>query len=122
MVIRPKLFLTFLVFCLAPLILTALVNYWVVARSVESKLTIDHQRELADFKSEVARLLNQDQSELLKLGQSQAMRDYLSSRRGPVESGASSGQQRNVDQSVQATSSENSADASVSHVIPVDCI
>jgi signal transduction histidine kinase len=117
---RTKLFLTFLVVCLLPLLLLALVNYWIVARSAGNKLTIDHQRELADFKSEVSRLLDQDQNELLKLGQSQAVQHYLSPGSESVSPGAAAGLARTADHSINTGSAGNSAHANVSSVIPVD--
>ena len=111
MLIRPKLFLTFLGLCLVPLVLLALVNYWIFARSVEGKLWTDQGKELADFKSEVGLLLSQDQNELLELGQSQALHDYLLRSEGDAGSA--------FDHSTQ-TPSPGSVYASASSIIPVE--
>ena len=55
MLIRPKLFLTFLGLCLVPLILLALMNYWNSARVAERAV----QREQASKSSESHKSLSE---------------------------------------------------------------
>lgn len=77
LLIRSRLFLTFLAVCLLPLLLLVGVNYLMMGRTAVNKIKIDQQSELADFKSEVSRLITQDQNELLKLGQARVLHNYL---------------------------------------------
>lgn len=46
--IRPKLFLSFLGFCLVPLVLLALVNYWNEARIAEATIQREQERKSAE--------------------------------------------------------------------------
>jgi len=75
--IRPKLFLTFLGLCLVPLVLLALMNYWSGVRIAGRALRTDQESKLAEFKSAVAELLQQDQNELIRLSRSRSLDDYL---------------------------------------------
>ena len=83
--IRPKLFLTFLMFCLTPLALLALINYWNGVRTTEAALGRDLQDELRETTSNVSDLLRQHENELIMLGQSRSVRDFVpvASRHNP---------------------------------------
>jgi signal transduction histidine kinase len=78
--IRPRLFLTFLGLCLVPLILLALMTHWSSLRIAERALRTDQEYRLAEFKSVVAKLLQQDQDELVKLSRSRSLAGYIRTR------------------------------------------
>jgi signal transduction histidine kinase len=75
--IRPKLFLTFLGFCLVPLVLLALVNYWYGVRIAEARLQSDQEARLADFKNQVNKVFGEDREELTSLSRSSLLLDYI---------------------------------------------
>jgi signal transduction histidine kinase len=61
--IRPKLFLSFLGLCLAPLLLLALVNYWNGVRIAEKSLQREQEIKSAIVKDSHSKLLNENQKE-----------------------------------------------------------
>lgn len=77
MLIRPKLFLTFLGLCLVPLLLLALVNYWNGVLIANATLRRDQESELAAFKGKLSDLLSRDQNELTQLAASKPLQNYV---------------------------------------------
>lgn len=63
MSIRPKLFLTFLVICLVPLVLLALINYWNGVRIAEAALEREQASRSAALKNSISELFDQNQKE-----------------------------------------------------------
>jgi signal transduction histidine kinase len=111
--IRPKLFLTFLGLCLAPLVLLALMNYRTGVSLAGRALRTDQESRLAEFKSAVAELLQQDQSELIGLSRSRALGDYVRTRSQRHESSLAS-------QLAPATASEEVTDqVNATSLVPV---
>lgn len=62
MFIRPKLFLTFLGFCLVPLLLLALINYWNEVRIAETAIHREQESKAADRQKSISEILNQIQT------------------------------------------------------------
>ena len=77
MFVRPKLFLTLLGLCLAPLVLFALFNYWNGVRISEARLLSDQEARLADFKNQVNKVFGEDRDELVSLSRSSPFLDYI---------------------------------------------
>lgn len=77
MLVRPKLFLTFLVLCLPPLVLLAIINYWQGTKAAEVAFGRGLEAELTAFRADVNSLLQQSEAELIMLARSEAMRDYV---------------------------------------------
>ncbi len=63
MSIRPKLFLTFLVICLVPLVLLASINYWNGVRIAQAALEREQASRSAALKSSISKLFDQNQKE-----------------------------------------------------------
>src|SRR6266850_390785 len=75
--VRPKLFLTLLGLCLAPLVLFALFYYWNGVRISEARLVSDQEARLADFKNQVNKVFGEDRDELVSLSRSSPFLDYI---------------------------------------------
>lgn len=58
--IRPKLFLTFLGFCLVPLVLLAVLNYWNEARIAETTVRREQESKSAEHRNSMNELLNEN--------------------------------------------------------------
>jgi signal transduction histidine kinase len=80
LLVRPKLFLNFLVLCVLPLILLALFTYWDGLRIAEASLQQEQEKSLSDFKAQLTSLLSEDQNELKRLSAAQPIIDLLQKR------------------------------------------
>lgn len=112
MFIRPKLFLAFLGLCLVPLVLVALINYWSRVYIAGRAIRVRQESKLAEFKSTVAELLEQDQSELITLSKSRALVDYLRPPANPNLQATKA--------APAGTTEEVTAQANAPNVVPVD--
>lgn len=63
MSVRPKLFLTFLVICLVPLVLLASINYWYGVRIAQAALEREQASRSAALKNSISELFDQNQKE-----------------------------------------------------------
>ncbi len=63
MFIRPRLFLTFLVFCVVPLGLLAAINYWYEARVAEIAVQREQESKSAEHRASINAILPQNQTE-----------------------------------------------------------
>ncbi len=63
MLIRPKLFLTFLGFCLVPLVLLALVNYWNNVRVAEATIQREQESKSAEIRKSISELMLENRKE-----------------------------------------------------------
>jgi len=61
--VRPKLFLTFLGFCLVPLVLLALVNYWNNVRVAEATIQRDQESKSAEVRKSISELMLENRQE-----------------------------------------------------------
>jgi len=61
--IRPKLFLTFLGFCLVPLVLLAATNYWNNVRVAEAAIQREQERKSAESRMSISELLLENRKE-----------------------------------------------------------
>ncbi|MBA3355946.1 MAG: HAMP domain-containing protein [Pyrinomonadaceae bacterium] len=79
MPIRPKILLTLLGLCLAPLLLLGVISYFNGMEEAESELLRDLERELDNFIAAVSDHVDEQENELIALADSKALRDYLQS-------------------------------------------
>ncbi len=77
MLIRPRLFLTFLLFCVVPLLVISLVNFRNGSKATEELLRRDLEDGLADVTHDCEALLREREDELRLLARAQPMRDYV---------------------------------------------
>lgn len=92
LLIRPKLFLTFLVLCLVPLGLLVGINYWRGGRAIESALRLNLESALANFAQDLTDDLHGHENDLVILSRSESLQNYLpaqdllaATREPPVE-------------------------------------
>lgn len=81
MLIRPKLFLNFLLLCVLPLVVLALFTYWEGVRIADAALQQEQENSLSNLKTQITSLLNEDQNELKRLGAADPIIDFLQKRR-----------------------------------------
>jgi len=77
LLIRPRLFLTFLLFCVVPLLVISLVNFRNGSKATEELLRRDLEDGLADVTHDFEALLREREDELRLLARAQPMRDYV---------------------------------------------
>ena len=77
MLIRPKPFLTFLLLCVAPLLVLSVINLRNGSKTTEQLVRRDLEDELANVTQSFESLLRERQNELNALARSHAMRDYV---------------------------------------------
>jgi signal transduction histidine kinase len=77
LLIRPKLFLTFSLFCVAPLLLISLVNFRNGSKATEELVLRDLADGLGDVTHQFEALLREREDELRLLARAQPMRDYV---------------------------------------------
>ncbi len=92
MLIRPKPFLTFLLLCVAPLLVLSLINLRNGSKTTEQLVRRDLEDELTNVTQNFESLLRERQDELIALARSHAMRDYV--RAATTRSPASATQSR----------------------------
>lgn len=80
MLVRPKLFLNFLLLCVLPLVVLALFTYWQGMRIAEAALQQEQDKSLSNVKSGITSLLNEDQNELKRLSAAPPIIDFLERR------------------------------------------
>lgn len=80
MLVRPKLFLNFLLLCLLPLLVLALFTYWEGVRIAEAALQQEQDDSISKVKVRITSLLNEDQIELKRLSAARPITDFLQRR------------------------------------------
>lgn len=80
MLVRPKLFLNFLLLCVLPLVVLALFTYWDGVRMAEAALQQEQDYSLSNVKSRITNLLNENQNELQRLSAARPIIDFLQRR------------------------------------------
>ena len=76
-----KSFLTYLAFCLVPLLLLAALNYWNGLRIVDATLSAQAQSRLNSLSGEIDRRLQLERLELSRTAQSKQLLDVMSARK-----------------------------------------
>lgn len=77
MPIRPKVFLTLLAICLAPLLVLGVINYFNGINTAESELVRDLDQEVDNFIAVVSDRADEQEDALIVLADSKALRDFL---------------------------------------------
>src|SRR6185436_1456424 len=90
MPLHAKYSLTYLPYCLVPLLLLAALNYWNGLRAVDSTLSFQAQQHLNSLSGEIDRRLQDEQAKLRRAAYSTPLREMLVARRlhqkaAPVE-------------------------------------
>ncbi|PYS74061.1 MAG: hypothetical protein DMF69_02985 [Acidobacteria bacterium] len=81
MPLHAKYNLTYLPYCLIPLLLLAVLNYWNGLRTVDSTLSFQAQHDLNSLSGEIDRRLQNEQSNLRRAAYSTPLRERLGVRR-----------------------------------------
>ena len=71
-------FLTYLLLCLVPLLVVAVLNYWNGLRAVDQTIGDTAQRDLNNLTADVDRRVQQQEAEIRRLASAQSVRDFLS--------------------------------------------
>ena len=79
--IRPKLFLTFLVLCLVPLLLLALIGYWHTVRIAETAIKQREEQTQNTNRSAISELLNETENANAKAAASTSAEQLLTTAR-----------------------------------------
>jgi signal transduction histidine kinase len=79
---RPKPFLVYLLFCLAPLLLLSGLNYWNATRAVDSTVSAIVQDDLNSFTAGVDDILHDQESSILRLAMTRDLQRVLEIRTG----------------------------------------
>jgi hypothetical protein len=80
LVIRPRPLLTCFALLVAPLLLLALVNYWLTVTAAERRIDTGLQGDLNAFRSLIDRTLDEQASELKALAESNPMQRYAAAK------------------------------------------
>jgi signal transduction histidine kinase len=105
---RPSLFPTLLGFCLAPLLVLGVINYFNGLNVAESELREDLERELDNFIAAVSEHVDEREDDLTALARSPTLEDYLRSQALPSESPANDQVLKDLQITLAATLSKQS--------------
>src|SRR5882762_5928539 len=81
--IRPKPFLTYLLICLAPLLVLAVFNYWNGIKASDAAARADLQDHLNAFTSGVDNVLHKEEDEIMRFSVSRATQQFAEERNNP---------------------------------------
>ena len=83
--------LTYLPYCLVPLLLLAALNYWNGLKTVDATLSSQAQNHLNSLAGEVDRRLREEEVELSRIALSPQLRDLLNSKKNATAAGLNNG-------------------------------
>ncbi|MGH9904286.1 MAG: ATP-binding protein [Pyrinomonadaceae bacterium] len=84
MLIRPKLFFTFLVLFVVPLLLLGIFNYWNGVRATKAAVRRDLEVSLANFAHNLSDSIKEHEDQIAALARNSSVREYLGEQaRGP---------------------------------------
>src|SRR6266496_26485 len=89
--IRPGPFFTYLLICLAPLLLLAVLNYWNGMRTLDAIVSADLQDHLTAFTGGVNVVLNAQENEIMRLALAPSTQQFVAARETALGDLASSG-------------------------------